>query len=87
MNDGKEERVCKIFCKQVLLVSNGRTTRLVKSKTVSKSPSQDKRGKHTAYNKTENLKVLEVNNFINVFPCYESHDFRMKNLERKYLLL
>jgi len=85
MNDGKEERVCKSFFKQVLLVSDGRITRLVKSKTISKSPPQDKKGKHTAYNKTEYLEVLEVKNFINSFPCYESHYSRMKNLERKYL--
>lgn len=60
-------------------------TLLMKSKTISKSLPQDKRGKHTAYNKTEYLKVLEVKNFINLFPCYESHYSRMKNLERKYL--
>jgi len=85
VNDGKEERVCKSFFKQVFLVSDGRISRLVKSKTDSKSPPQDKRGKHTPYNRTENLKVLEVKNFINLFPCYESHYSRMKNLERKYL--
>lgn len=85
VNDGKEEIVCKSFFKQVLLVSDGRITIVVKSKTISKSPPQDKRGKHTAYNKTEILKVLEVKNFINLFPCYESNYSRMKNLERKYL--
>lgn len=63
VDDGKEKRVCKSFFKKVFLVSDGRISRLVKSKTVSKSPPEDKRGKHTPYNRTQNLKILEVKDY------------------------
>lgn len=85
VENGKDEKVCKDFFKKLFLLSDGRISRLIKSKMVSNTPPRDKRGKHTPFNKTDNLKIAEIKEFINKFPSYESHYSRIKNLNRKYL--
>lgn len=49
------------------------------------TPPTDKRGKHKAYNKTDEVKLNGVRSFINKFPSYESHYSRHKSSNRKYL--
>jgi len=85
VENGKDEKVCKNFFKKLFLLSDGRISRFIKSKMVSNTPPRDKRGKHTPFNKTDNLKIAEIKEFINKFPSYESHYSRIKNLNRKYL--
>lgn len=81
---GKEERVCKMFFIELFSVSDGRITRLLKTKLVGGTPPQDQRGKHSG-NKTNNTIINKIKDFINTFSSYESHYSRIKNLNRKYL--
>jgi len=82
--DGKEEKVCKMFFKELFFVSDGRITRILKSKLVGSFPPQDQRGKHSG-NRTNDTRINEIKDFINTFPSYESHYSRLKNLNKKYL--
>jgi len=81
----KEERVCKSFFKNILSISDGRIARILAHKNISTTPPVDKLGKHDPHNKTSNLKIQAVVDFINRFPSYESHYSREKSVHRKYL--
>lgn len=54
VENGRDEKVCKDFFKLIFFLSDGRISRLVKSKMVSNTPPRDKRGRHTPSNKTDN---------------------------------
>lgn len=83
--NGKYIRVCKSFFKQVLKVSDGRFTRVLKNKPNGDPAPIDKRGRHTPSNKTPDRKVNQVKDFINTFPKYDSHYTRHKSETRQYL--
>lgn len=82
---GVEHKVCKSFFQGVFQVSAGRLDRLLKHKAIGTPPPCDKRGKHPPHNKTNDAKKNELKNFIDKFPCYESHYSREKSNHRKYL--
>lgn len=83
--NGGKVKVCKDFFKKVFKISDGRLTRILKTKVSGLPPPSDKRGKHAPPNKTSELKIAEVKDFINKFPAYQSHYSRKKNPNRKYL--
>ncbi|CAG9773480.1 unnamed protein product [Ceutorhynchus assimilis] len=82
--NGLDVKVCKDFFKKNLQVSDGRLSRILKSKPEG-IPPKDKRGKHPSANKTPEAKVLEVMDFIKRFPVFECHYSRPKSGNRKYL--
>ncbi|CAH1111462.1 unnamed protein product [Psylliodes chrysocephalus] len=82
---GEDRKVCKTFFKQSLYVSDGRITRVLKSKSTTGTPQPDKRGKSTSVNKTSLEKVTAVKDFINKIPAYESHYSLKKNPNVRYL--
>lgn len=73
IKNGKEEKVCKFFFKNIFCISDGRISRIIKFKNISLTPPIDQRGKHAPHNKTSDLKIQAVEDFINSFPSYESH--------------
>ncbi|XP_074028086.1 uncharacterized protein [Leptinotarsa decemlineata] len=83
--DGVEHKVCKPFFQAVFQVSAGRLDRLLKHKSLGTPPPCDKRGKHPPHNKTSDVKKMELKDFIEKFPWYESHYGREKSNHRKYL--
>jgi hypothetical protein len=54
-------------------------------KNISTTSPIDERGKHVPHNKTSNLKIQVVVEFIRRSPSYESHYFREKSVHKKYL--
>jgi len=44
VENGRDEKVCKDFFKEIFFLSDGRISRLVKSKMVSNTPQTDQRG-------------------------------------------
>lgn len=95
IDDGKEENVCKSFFKNIFCISfvlllpfcisDGRISRILAFKSISTTPPIDQRGKHIPHNKTSDLKIQAVKDFISRFPSYESHYSREKSVNRKYL--
>ncbi|CAH2100749.1 unnamed protein product [Euphydryas editha] len=66
--------VCKDFFKKVFAVSDGRITRVLKTKLSIPTPPIDKRRAfHVPVNKTTEEKVQKAKTFIDKFPKYESH--------------
>lgn len=57
IDNGKEERVCKSFFKNIFSISDGRISRILAHKNISTTPPIDQRGKHTPHNKTSNLQI------------------------------
>lgn len=82
---GNHKQVCKIFFKNILKVSDGRITRALVNKNKGETPPKDRRGRQSSKNKTSDIKVNGVKDFINRFPKYESHYARHKSLNRLYL--
>ncbi|CAG9840732.1 unnamed protein product [Diabrotica balteata] len=83
--EGVEHKVCKPFFQAVFQVSAGRLDILLKRKSIGTPPPCDKRGKHPPHNKTSDAKKMELKEFIEKFPWYESHYGREKSNHRKYL--
>jgi len=82
---GNQKKVCKIFFKNTLKVSDGRISRALVNKPKGETPPKDKRGRQSSKNKPSDIKVNEVKDFIHRFPKYESHYARHKSLNRQYL--
>ncbi|CAH2087382.1 unnamed protein product [Euphydryas editha] len=82
---GLSTTVCKEFFKKVFAVSDGRITRVLKTKLSIPTPPIDKRGKHVPVNKTTEEKVQNVKTFIDKFPKYESHYTLHKSMNRRFL--
>ena len=85
---GDMVKVCKLFFKNCLRVSDGRLTRALSNKTrggVITTPPLDRRGKHPPKNKTKESDIENVKTFINKFAKYTSHYSRNKNPNREYL--
>lgn len=72
-SDGLSTTVCKEFFKKIFAVSDGRISRVLKTKLSIPTPPIDKRGKHVPVNKTSAEKLQRVKEFIDRFPKYESH--------------
>lgn len=85
---GDMVKVCKLFFKNCLQVSDGRLTRALSNKTkggqLTTAPL-DRRGKHPPKNKTKENDIENVKSFINNFARYKSHYSRNKNPNREYL--
>lgn len=82
---GVDVPVCKSFFKKTLQVSDGRLTRALKGKQIGQTPTKDRRGQNTSYNKTTEKETQGVLNFIKKFPKYQSHYSRSKNMNKLYL--
>lgn len=82
---GLKIKVCKDFFKKVHKVSDGRISRVLENKKQGLPAPVDKRGKQPAINKTPQIRIEGVINFISKFPTYESHYSRNKNPNRRYL--
>ena len=81
--NGIDTRVCKVFFKQVLAISDGRIARATNKK--NDGLVCDQRGKHVPHNKTPETEVQYLKDFIERFPTYTSHYSRAKNPNRSYL--
>ncbi|CAH2211113.1 jg5609, partial [Pararge aegeria aegeria] len=84
-SDGLYTTVCKEFFKKVFAVSDGRISRVLKTKLSIPTPPIDRRGKHVPVNKTSEEKVQKVKTFIDKFPKYESHYTLHKSMNRRFL--
>lgn len=71
--NGKEEKVCKSFFLNIFCISDGRISRILAHKSISRTTPVDQRGKQVPHNKTTDFKIQAVKDFINRFPLYKSH--------------
>ena len=71
--NGQNMRVCKQFFTSTLGISRQTVETVMKKKKNTSSPISDKRGKHTAHNRTptEDLEIVRLP--IESFPVVESH--------------
>ncbi|VDH95527.1 Hypothetical predicted protein [Mytilus galloprovincialis] len=84
--EGQSVRVCKMFFTATLGISRKTIETALKKKQNNSSPISDKRGKHSAHNRTptEDLNIIRAH--IEAFPVVESH-YTRKDTNRKYLTL
>lgn len=82
--EGSNVKVCKVFFKKILQVSNGRIDRILENKLTGDPAPLDKRGRKEPTNKTTPDKISGVKDFISKFPTYESHYTPDKKLDIKY---
>jgi len=81
---GSDKRVCKVFFRSVLGITDGRISRATAQKSDG-IPKVDSRGRHIPHNKTSDVDVKHIEEFIKQIPTYESHYSRQKNRNRRYL--
>lgn len=83
--DGQKIRVCELFFKNTLCISNGPINKAFSEVGTSGSfIGQDRRGKHEPVNKTKEIDVEIVKEHIEAFPKMESHYCR-KTSSKMYL--
>lgn len=80
-----KNKVCKVFFRKVLQISDGRIEKCIKKKQMKSSAcTTDLRGKHSKHKKTPAEAILHAIKFINSLPKYESH-YTRNTTQKKYL--
>ena len=73
---GQVHNECKKFFMATLCVGDAYVSHAMKMKLNGRFSGNENRGKHTPYNKTEQIKLLRIREHIESFPKVASHYIR-----------
>lgn len=67
----KKRKCANLFFLNIFCISDGRISRIMKFKNTCTTPSINQVGKYVPHNKTIDLKLQAIEDFVNKFPIYE----------------